>query len=415
MGSTPESVAQRNAAIAEVLKEVSTSAEVFSKISGNEASGIVSEAHLDLVLKTMKLLRTVRGPLDSVYAHFENGAHTGSVRALLEMGVFSALPLDGSSVKAQELAEKLKVDPVLLVRLMRCATLNGPFKETGPEEYAHTPFSQIYLVPAIAGAMSLITDEYAPAQLLMAQFFKSTGWTNPTSPSNNPYTFAHHTNGLSMWEYIEQFPDRKRAFNNAMLAQNQSTIWTVSIFPFHTYFFALNSASPVSPTKQEDVLVVDIGGGKGHVSDQIKTMLKDIPGRVILQDLPSVIDDITDPLEAVERMKYDFFTPQPIKGAYIYYIRRCLHDWSDAKCVEILSNIVPAMSSSSKLLIAEVVLPTLSVDIESAWMDITMLTFTGKERTLLQWEVLSSQVGLRIEKVWRARGCEYCVLECVKV
>jgi glycerol kinase len=34
---------------------------------------------------------------------------------------------------------------------MRSLTIIGPFAEVGKEEYAHTPYSQIYLVPAITG------------------------------------------------------------------------------------------------------------------------------------------------------------------------------------------------------------------------------------------------------------------------
>lgn len=30
---------------------------------------------------------------------------------------------------------------------MRAATPVGPFREVGEEQYAHTPFSEIYLVP----------------------------------------------------------------------------------------------------------------------------------------------------------------------------------------------------------------------------------------------------------------------------
>jgi hypothetical protein len=48
-------------------------------------------------------------------------AYTGAVRALVEMGVFEALPMDGTSLSADILAEKLKVEKDLLVRLMRVA------------------------------------------------------------------------------------------------------------------------------------------------------------------------------------------------------------------------------------------------------------------------------------------------------
>ena len=93
---------------------------------------------------------------------------------MLEMGVFDALPDDGSSMKAKDLAEHVKADPALLgmiktsqnlrqclltyieVRLMRCATFAGPFAETAPEEYAHTPHSLIYKAPAICGVTKMM-------------------------------------------------------------------------------------------------------------------------------------------------------------------------------------------------------------------------------------------------------------------
>lgn len=40
----------------------------------------------------------------------------------------------------------------------------------------------------------------------------------------------------------------------------------------------------------------------------------DASGRLVLQDLPPVIDSIENLHHDVERMKYDFHTEQPIKG-----------------------------------------------------------------------------------------------------
>jgi hypothetical protein len=46
---------------------------------------------------------------------------------------------------------------------MRALTPLGPFRETGEEEYAHTPFSEIYMVPqmnAIFKVMCVIKPSY---------------------------------------------------------------------------------------------------------------------------------------------------------------------------------------------------------------------------------------------------------------
>lgn len=38
-----------------------------------------------------------------------------------------------------------------IARLLRNSSLYGPFEETGPGQYRHTPFSEAYLRPEIRG------------------------------------------------------------------------------------------------------------------------------------------------------------------------------------------------------------------------------------------------------------------------
>jgi hypothetical protein len=67
------------------------------------------------------------------------------------------------------------------------------------------------------------------------------------------------------------------------------------------------------------VLFVDIGGNTGGDVATFKKRFPDLPGRVILQDLPSVIEGAQPSPAGVESMGHDFFTPQPVKGAKAYY------------------------------------------------------------------------------------------------
>lgn len=100
----------------------------------------------------------------------------------------------------------------------------------------------------------------------------------------------------------------------------------------------------------------------------------------------------------------------------IYYIRRCLHDWSDSDCVRILQQIAGAMQAGvSRLLISEIVLPEIAADLEAGWMDLTMITCSGRERTEAQWRSLLDLAGLSLEKVYHALGTNYAVVEaCLK-
>ena len=60
-------------------------------------------------------------------------------------------------------------------------------------------------------------------------------------------------------------------------------------------------------------LIVDIGGGIGHQCVQFKKAFPDLPGRVILQDLPHSIARAME-TPGVENMAHNFFELQPVKG-----------------------------------------------------------------------------------------------------
>lgn len=68
-------------------------------------------------------------------------------------------------------------------------------------------------------------------------------------------------------------------------------------------------------TEPETPVFVDVGGGSGHQCAELRSALPNVKGRVILQDTPAVLAHaISGP--DVERMEYDYFTEQPVKGAY---------------------------------------------------------------------------------------------------
>lgn len=61
-------------------------------------------------------------------------------------------------------------------------------------------------------------------------------------------------------------------------------------------------------------LLVDIAGGRGHDIAGFKQRFPQPTGQLVLEDLPSVIDDIKDLDSEIQRIKHDIFTPQPVKG-----------------------------------------------------------------------------------------------------
>lgn len=66
---------------------------------------------------------------------------------------------------------------------------------------------------------------------------------------------------------------------------------------------------------KEAVVFVDVGGSIGIQCRGFKAKFPSIPGRVILQDMPETIEMVNkNPIEGVEAVARDFFTPQLIKG-----------------------------------------------------------------------------------------------------
>jgi hypothetical protein len=150
----------------------------------------------------------------------------------------------------------------------------------------------------------------------------------------------------------------------------------------------------------EAVLLLDIGGGEGHDVDAFGKAFPNAPGKLVLQDLPPVIDNIKQLDANIVRQKHDMFGEQPVKGARAYYMRNIFHDWPNNRCVEIMKRIADAMTKGySKLLIFEWILPARDVPLYPALLDINMMTLlNGRERTEEEWTALLKEAGLKLVK-----------------
>ena len=140
----------------------------------------------------------------------------------------------------------------------------------------------------------------------MPTFLEQTKYRNPLGSPHGPFQFAFSTNS-GIFEFLNERPERLSAFNTFLEGHRANRT------PWFQYY-------PVSNFVDDDmqdenaVLIVDVGGGRGHELLAFKKAFPDQRGRLIVQDLSQTIDDIDHLTRGVESMKYDFFTPQPIKG-----------------------------------------------------------------------------------------------------
>lgn len=66
-------------------------------------------------------------------------------------------------------------------------------------------------------------------------------------------------------------------------------------------------------------LLVDVGGSTGHDLTEFHLKHPKVQGKLVLQDLPEVIEKARHLVGSnIEAMEHDFFKEQPVKGSSIF-------------------------------------------------------------------------------------------------
>ena len=303
----------------------------------------------------------------------------------------------------------------LAVRIMRLLVGMNLAKEVAPGRYIALPFAAAFVdespltaavihlfVPSVpssdscTNALCFFSTALAEVMAKLPEYFEKSGYKNPGDAYDGPFQYAMNTK-LHWFEDLKAKPKEQAAFNTMMRISRvgRGEEW-FDFYPIVEKFQKEFTADKDTP------LLVDIGGGLGHDLTTFQVKFPDLPGRLILQDLPAAIDDVKEIGPGIEKMKYDFFTPQPVKGARAYYLRTVLHDWPDKQAIKILETIKAAMSKDSLLLVNENTLQEVNVPLYPAELDWTMMAhFASLERAEKQWIQLLDSAGFKVVRVWK--------------
>ncbi|KAJ4409811.1 hypothetical protein N0V91_002285 [Didymella pomorum] len=232
----------------------------------------------------------------------------------------------------------------------------------------------------------------------MPDYFAANGYKNPSSALDSPFTFGFNCKDTTYFDFLAR-PGQEEmaaAFNETMALQrlNEEPGFVASY--------------PVERLKIEDpqrVLFVDIGGGIGHqlLKFRERSVAANMPGTLVLEDLPGVVSEAKNLPDDVVKVGHDFFQPQTesVKGAKAFYLRTVLHDWPKVEAEAVLRNIVNIMAEDSVVLLHETVLPATRVEHFDAKVDWHLMNLGALERTEKQWRTLVEGVGLEVRGIWR--------------
>lgn len=311
---------------------------------------------------------------------------------LIRCGVVTDLVAAGKPKTAKELAESTGAAEMLIIRMMRPLTAFGVFREVDVYTYESTPISQILTAPPLIGGYQFMFDMATRSLANMPRFLEKTGFNHVDGPPG-PSQDCNNTDDL-MFPYLMKHPDMMSNFNAFMSG-------SLEMRPdWFQKFDAQGIVLDGTKNDPDAVLLVDIAGGEGHDIEAFGRAFPSAPGKLALQDLPQVIDNIKKLDDRVVRIKHDMFNEQPIKGARAYYVRNVFHDWPNERCVDIMKRISDAMTKGySKLLIFEWILPAKGVPLYPALLDINMMALlNGRERTEDEWTALLNAADLKVVK-----------------
>ncbi|KKY29375.1 putative o-methyltransferase [Diaporthe ampelina] len=334
-----------------------------------------------------------------------------ALKLFIDWEVFENIPLQGT-ISYAELASKLNVEVSLLTRLAWVLVASGVLSQVDEDLVAHTEVSRLYL-PGTADRLqfSFGFDIILASGVKMPQFFARHGRKEPQAQNNSPLAFGLGVPEKTPFEIFFENPERMKTFLASMdVTEEPEPISDVYDFSW------LADKIHQEPTR---TVLVDVGGANGHITKAILRENPWIPPKlVVIQDRKEVVESVAqlqDPaLSAVTLQSHDFHLPQPLLGAMIYWIRLCLHDYSDEVSTRILSHLAGALAHDSKILIVEYVLPN-PPPLSLAMSDFNMLAINGKERTAKSWSLLVSNAGLKIAKIHGLGRKGFQVIECIKV
>lgn len=261
-------------------------------------------------------------------------------------------------------------------RLMRLLVALDVFAEDEQSGYRTTPLS----VALQIGATGSLRDM---CLLYGEEFYRAWGYARQAvSTSRSSFDLAC---GEPLGSYLLHEDGAGERFQRAMNAGSVFFGHIPQIFDF--------SDSP---------LVVDVGGGSGHL---LSVVLEASPGaRGTLVDLDHMLAvareqlGATVGLDRVELVGADIFESVPA-GGDVYLLSRVLSDWDDERCVRLLINCRRAMPFSSRLLVIERIVREDGSTILPLLWDLHLLIVSGgRERTLEEYRGLLARAGLRLDR-----------------
>ena len=289
------------------------------------------------------------------------------------------------------LVEKTGANPDGLRRLVRAAASLGLIRAEAEDLFASTPMLDAFRSDAPASLRAIAIMYGSP------NHWRPWGRLTEAVRTGAAQTVA--ALGCSGFDYLAANPDEAVFFAKAMQSITE---------------FVQAEVVRLLDTKGV-ARAADIGGANGALVLALAAANPALQG--IVFDLPHAVEGATALIKAkgltdrVAAMGGDFFKSVP--EADLYLLKLILHDWDDAACVKILTNIRRAIAKDGRVAIFELRLGPMGEPGLAPLVDLTMLTLAGgRERTADEYGALLQAAGFKLAEV-RKTNSPFSIFEAV--
>lgn len=138
------------------------------------------------------------------------------------------------------------------------------------------------------------------------KYFRERGFQTPLESNKGLFQYVEKSEE-SIWNLIAKNRDRVDDFQLHMAGRRAEQLKWIDWFPIQERIVEGFEDGEGS------VLMVDVAGGRGHDLTEFHAKFPQTPGRLILEDMPQVLEGMTSS-PGIECQPIDLFEPQPIKG-----------------------------------------------------------------------------------------------------
>lgn len=326
----------------------------------NSTNATYFSARSTLVDAAEQIIRLVRGPRDTLVTLSFDHCASATLQVALKHKFANHIPL-GSTTTYDAIAAavgKPEVTTALVERILQHASSFGLFEALPGGHVGHNSTSTLLVTdPDLEAWMDLSATIAYPAGASIPKALESYGYSMEADES---------AYGASIGRKVSQFQRFREADGHQLHEIFARAMRGIAVGGAYDVRHAVDGGYPWHLLEKDGGhLIVDVGGGPGHVA---MALAKKYPSlRFEVQDLPETVavGEKSCPEDLKSRIKFlshDFMTVQPEhsvgEGVSIaYFCRFILHDWSDKYAQKILQQLATSLRPQDRIIINDVVVP----------------------------------------------------------